>query len=169
MANDFVDSMLEASGIDDVAGMDPEDVGAAVAAAVRKKQAGGAPPSPPFGVSSRAVMRRAALGFPAFALAAAIGATNTQSAKVSRKFHPDRLLIVPSAAGILLDSVKIGDEEQLLAIGVPVELYGTAALNDSLPDNFTPVPSGIDVSITLRNSTAGALTALAGMKGGVPR
>jgi len=169
MANDYVDALLDVAGVREVAGMDDEEVGAMVKRMARQKMAGQAPPSPMFGVTAREVLRRAPLGFPQFSLAAAIGATNAQSAKVSRKFHPDRLLIIPSAAGIVIDSVKIGDEEQLLTSGVPVELYGTLALTDSLPDNFSPVPAGLDVTITLRNTTAGALTALVGFKGGVER
>lgn len=171
MANDYVDMLLDAgiSGIQEIGNMSSEEIGAMVKAAARKRMPGGAPPSPMFGQSSRDTLRRAPLGFTVFTLAAAIGATNTQSSKVSRKFHADRLLIVPSGAGIVIDSIKVGDEEQLLSIGVPVELYGTLALTDSLPDNFSPVPSGIDVSITLRNTTAGALTALVGLKGGVER
>jgi len=164
---DFVDETLgQVSGIESVGYEYDPSVGAVVPV---RRIPGGAPPSPPFGMTTRSVLRRAPLGFPSFTLAAAIGATNTQSSKVSRKYHPDRLLIVPSAAGIVIDSIKIGDEEQLMAPGVPVELYGTLALTDSKPDNFSPVPSGIDVTITLRNTTAGALTALAGMKGGCER
>lgn len=166
---DFVDEMMEAvSGISEV-GYEYEDVGAATPRPRARRMPGMSPPSPRFGITERSVLRRAPLGFPQFTLGAAIGATNTQSAKCSRKFHPDRLLIVPSAAGIVVDSIRIGDEEQTLNPGVPVELYGTLALTDSLPDNFTPVASGIDVYITLRNTTAGALTALAGMKGGCER
>lgn len=171
-----VDRMIAnaVQGIAEVGYFDANDmaeVGAVIArqAAQKGMVPGTAGPSPQFGRTVAQILRRAPLGFPSFTLAAAIGATNSQSAKVSRKFHPDRLLIVPSAAGIVVDSVKVGDEEQLLTPGVPVELYGTLALTDSLPDNFTPVPSGIDVSITLRNTTAGALTALCGMKGGVER
>lgn len=168
--SDIVDEAMAAvSGIAEVGYMDDEEVGAMVKRQVAMRRVGAAPPSPPFGITARSTLRRAPLGFPGFTLAAAIGATNTQQAKCSRKFHPDRLLIVPSAAGIVIDSIRIGDEEQTLAPGVPVELYGTLALTDSQPDNFSPVPSGIDVYITLRNTTAGALTALAGMKGGCER
>jgi hypothetical protein len=165
----------------DLVGMSDEEVGAAVKARMRMgarvapqrvARAPGAPtgvPSPMFARSSRDTLRRAAGGFTQFTLAAAIGSTNTQSMKVSRVAHTDRLLVVPSGAGIVIDSIKVGDEEQLLTPGVPVELYGVNALTDTLPDNFSPLGSGIDLTITLRNTTAGALTALAGVKAGVGR
>ena len=185
MANDMIDAMLGAvsgmtsvSGLDSVSGENDYEVGAAAAnlknALARQRMAAvskgmGAPPSPVFARSAREVLRRASGGFAQFSLAAAIGATATLSLKVSRVVHIDRLLIVPSGAGIVIDSIKVGDEEQLLTPGVPVELYGTAALTDTLPDNFSPLASGIDLTITLRNTTAGALTALAGVKGSVER
>lgn len=169
MGNDYVDAILEGvEGIQEVGYMDPDEVGAAVANRLRRARPA-AKASPMFGRSSRDTQRRATGGFAAFSLAAAIGATNTQTLTPSRRVHIDRLLIIPSAAGIVIDSIKVGDEEQLLTPGVPVELYGTAALTDTLPDNFSPVESGIPISITLRNTTAGALTALAGIKAGVER
>ena len=191
--DDMVDAMLAAvSGLDSVSGLSEvgfgdysdEEVGRIVRRAHNMRRGGHMPPqatssahaTPPRGVSApmfqrsaRETLRRASGGFAQFSLAAAIGSTDTQSMKVSRVVHVDRLLIVPSAAGIVIDSIKVGDEEQLLTPGVPVELYGTSALTDSLSDNFSPLGSGIDLSITLRNTTAGALTALAGVKGGVER
>lgn len=184
---DMVDQMLAA-----VSGLQPvgfENVGydivgfdgasdAEVGRKVRQRMAqlspqgqapGAALPSPRFARSDRDVERRAAGGFAQFSLAAAIGAVATNSAKVSRVAHTDRLLIIPSGPGIVIDSIKVGDDEQLLSPGVPVELFGTSALTDTLPDNFSPLGSGIDLTITLRNTTAGALTALAGFKAGVKR
>lgn len=128
-------------------------------------------PSPPFAQSQRSTERRAPLGFIEdgtganfFTLAAAIGAITTMRAKVSRAAHVDRLLIVPSAAGAVIESIKVGDEEQTLASGVPVELYGTSALTDTVPDNFSPIGPGLDFIITLRNTTAGAITGTIGTK-----
>lgn len=171
---DMVDRMLSAvSGDDDdfydddgVSGL--QEVGAAVPQRTARRPAGRLP-SPAFARSPRDTMRRASGGFAQFALAAAIGATATGVMKVSRVVHIDRLLIIPSGAGIVIDSIKVGDEEQLLQTGVPVEIYGVNALTDTLPDNFSPLQSGIDLVITLRNTTAGALTALVGVKGGVQR
>lgn len=138
----------------------------------RKRPAvGGGLPSPPFAQSGRDTERRAPLGFVEdgtgrnfFTLAAAIGSITTMRAKVSRVSHVDRLLIVPSAAGAVLESVKVGDEEQTLASGVPVELYGTSALTDTVPDNFSPIGPGLDFIITLRNTTAVAITGTIGTK-----
>ncbi len=168
----YVNRLLGQNGASEIAGLvevgDYEEVGRKVAKAMGRMPGSELTPGD-FMVTKPETLRRAPLGFPGFTLGAAIGAVDTQSAKVQRKYHPDRLLIIPSAAGIVVDSIKVGDSEQLLATGVPVELYGTNALTDSLPDNFKPVPSGNDVSMTLRNTTAGALTALAGMKGAVER
>lgn len=165
--DDFIDGLEEVGELEEVG--DYEEIGRRVAAKMRGRRKARRLQSPRFARSAREVLRRAPLGFPQFSLAAAIGDTDTQTARTQRKLHPDRLLIIPSAAGIVVDSIKVGDEEQLLASGVPVELYGVNALTDTLPDNFSPVPSSIDVSMTMRNTTAGALTALAGIKGGVER
>jgi hypothetical protein len=128
-------------------------------------------PSPPFAMSQRSTERRAPLGFIEdgsganfFTLAAAIGAITTMRAKVSRVAHVDRLLLVPSAAGAVIESIKVGDEEQTLASGVPVELYGTSALTDTVPDNFSPIGPGLDFIITLRNTTASGITGTIGTK-----
>lgn len=133
-------------------------------------------PSPPFGRSARDTERRAPLGFVEdasgaffFTLAAVIGATTTMRAKVSRAAHPDRLLIVPSAPGAVIQSAQVGDEEQLLAPGAPVELYSTAALGDLLPDNFSPVGPALDFVVVLQNTTAAAITGTIGIKAGVKR
>lgn len=133
-------------------------------------------PSPPFAQSARDTERRAPLGFSEdgtghnyFTLAASIGAITTMRAKVSRVAHVDRLLIVPSAAGAVLESVKVGDEEQTLASGVPVELYGTSALTDTVPDNFSPIGPGLDFIVTLRNTTASGITGTIGTKCAVKR
>jgi hypothetical protein len=127
-------------------------------------------------MSSRATERRAPLGFTEdgtgrnfFTLAAAIGSITTMRAKVSRVAHVDRLVIVPSLAGAVIESIKVGDEEQTLASGVPVELYGVSALTDTVPDNFSPIGPGLDFIITLRNTTAVAITGTIGTKAAVKR
>ena len=142
----------------------------------RRTRVGRGLPSPPFGRSQRETERRAPLGFVEsssgaffFTLGAAIGATTTMTAKVSRAAHPDRLLIVPSAPGVVLQSIKVGDEEQLLSAGAPVELYSTAALTDAVPDNFSPVGPALDFIVVLVNTTAGAITGTIGIKAAVKR
>jgi len=147
-----------------------------VAAPARPNIPGMGLPSPPFAMSDRSTERRAPLGFTEdgtgrnfFALAAAIGAITTMRAKVSRVAHVDRLLIVPSIAGAVIESIKVGDEEQTLASGVPVELYGASALTDTVPDNFSPIGPGLDFIITLRNTTATAITGTVGTKASVKR
>jgi len=142
----------------------------------KRKNVGAGLPSPPFGQSQRSTERRAPLGFVEdttgtnfFSLPGVIGATTTMRAKVSRAAHPDRLLIVPSAPGVVLQSVKVGDEEQLLASGAPVELYSAAALTDAVPDNFSPVGPALDFVVTLLNTTAVAITGTIGIKASVKR
>lgn len=137
---------------------------------------GGRGVSPPFGRTKREVFRRAPLGMREdssgnafFTLAAAIGSTTVMRGKVSRPFHGDRLLIVPSAPGVVITSIQVGDEEQLAAPNAPVELYGPQALTDQLPDNFSPVSSGVDFAVTLKNTTAAEITGTIGLKGGVER
>lgn len=137
----------------------------------RRRPIGGSLPSPAFAQSARETERRAPLGFVEdgtgrnfFTLAASIGAITTMRAKVSRVAHVDRLLVVPSAAGAVFESIKVGDEEQTLASGVPVELYGTSALTDTVPDNFSPIGPGLDFIVTLRNTTASAITGTIGTK-----
>lgn len=128
-------------------------------------------PSPRYARTSPETERRAPLGFTEeatgknfFTLGATIGATTTMRAKVSRAASIDRMLIVPSDPGAVLDSIRVGDEEQMLASGVPVELYGSEALTDSVPDNFSPIGPGLDLIITLRNTTAAAITGTIGVK-----
>lgn len=146
------------------------------AAKAAQKRIGGRPPAPPFARSARETFRRAAMGFQEqvtgnrfFTLPAVVGSSTIMVGKVSRKAHTDRLLIVPSAPGAILMSIKVGDEEQLLNPGAPVELYSEAALTDSLPDNFSPLESALDMLIQLQNTTAVAITGTIGLKAGVER
>jgi hypothetical protein len=139
-------------------------------------QPGSRLPSPPFAQSGRDTERRAPLGFTEdgsgtafFTLPAVLGSTTTMRAKVSRVAHVDRLLIVPSAPGVVIESIKVGDEEQTLAGGVSAELYGTTALTDTVPDNFSPIGPGLDFIVTLKNTTAGAITGTIGTKASCKR
>ena len=117
--------------------------------------------------SRRTQMKRAPLGFGNYSLATLI--SGTFSARPQRAFHPDRLLVTSSQLGVVITSIKIGDEEQVLGNAVPAELYGTAALADSRVDDFSPIPSGIDASVTLTNSAGTTSTGSIGMKGSVKR
>jgi hypothetical protein len=113
------------------------------------------------------VARRAPMGFGAISLATTVTTTYTQ--RPQRSYHPDVLLIVPSATGLLITSFKVGDEEQLMGSSVPVEMYGTAALSQTLPDDFSAVASGMDLALTMNNPTAGTITGSAGVKGQILR
>jgi len=129
-------------------------------------------PSPAFARSGRETARRAPLGFVedgtnalgSFSIAAGPGTTTVVRGKVSRVAHVNRLLIVPSAPGIVIGSIKVGDEEQMLAQGVPAELYGASALTDTIADDFSPLQTGIDMIITLINTTAAPVTGTIGSK-----
>jgi hypothetical protein len=123
--------------------------------------------SAPMQRSTREIGKRGPLGFGSYSLAA--GATQAFTARVQRAFHSDRLLVTSSAIGILVTSLKIGDEEQVLGGSVPAELYGVNALADVKPDDFSPAPAGLDITITLSNPTAGTITGTMGMKGYIKR
>jgi hypothetical protein len=111
--------------------------------------------------------KRAPLGFGNYSLATTVAGTFT--ARPQRPFHPDRLLVTSSQLGVLITSIKVGDEEQVLGGSVPAELYGTAALADPKSDDFTPSYGGIDFSISLVNSAGTTSTGAIGMKGYVKR
>lgn len=175
---DFTDELqTEIGALVDIGAL--TEVGAAdVLSAVKKvaRKVGGNLPSPPFARSSRDTERRAPLGMVEdgtgrkyFTLAATIGATTTMRGKVSRVAHVNRLLIIPSAAGAVIASLKVGDEEQCLAGGVPVELYGTSALTDTEPDNFSALGPALDFIVTLENTTASAITGTIGCKAACKR
>lgn len=131
-------------------------------------------PKPPFGRSARETERRAPLGFreeetgAAFFTLAAAG-TSIMRAKVSRVAHVDRLLIVPSAPGVVISSILVGDEEQMLQPNAPVELYSVDSLTDSVPDNFSPIGPALDFSVFLLNTTAAIITGTIGIKANVKR
>lgn len=123
--------------------------------------------SVPMARSTREIGKRGPLGFGSYSLAT--GVTQAFTARVQRAFHSDRLLVTSSAIGILITSVKIGDEEQVLGGSVPAELYGVNALADVKSDDFSPAPAGLDITITLSNPTAGTITGTIGMKGFIKR
>lgn len=155
------------------------EVGAKRLKRAKKAAAGpgvGRLPSPAFAMSQRSTERRAPLGFTEdtsgaafFTLPGVIGATTTMRGKVSRVAHVDRLLIVPSAPGAIIESIKVGDEEQTLQAGVPVELYGTTSLTDTVPDNFSPIGPALDFIVVLKNTTAVAITGTIGTKASCKR
>ena len=115
----------------------------------------------------RSTMKRAPLGFGTYSIATTASAILT--ARPQRAYHPDRLLVTSSQLGVVINSIKIGDEEQVLGNAVPAELYGVNALADSKVDDFSPIPSGIDASVTLTNSAGTTSTGAVGMKGMVKR
>jgi hypothetical protein len=123
--------------------------------------------SPQMARSSRDVGKRAPLGFGAYSLATL--ASTTLTTRVQRSFAADRLLVTSGALGIVITSIKVGDEEQILGGNVPAELYGVNALADSKPDDFTAAPGGVDFSISLTNTSGSTIAGAVGMKGLVKR
>jgi hypothetical protein len=151
---------------------DLDYVGDSVDDLIEAAQGIGAAPSNPskaalMARSSRQTVKRAPLGFGTFSLATLTSITLTS--RVQRPFQADRLLVTASQLGITITSIRIGDEEQLLGGSVPAELYGTSAMADSKPDDFTPSPGGIDFSITITNTAGTTTTGAVGMKGYVKR
>jgi hypothetical protein len=163
----YIDEIMANAGVHgiDRVGYDPNGI---TRVGAEGQPVGAPPPSPPFGRSGRYVFRRAPLGFPA-ATVAANSSYAFVTQQVSRVYHPDRLLIIPAAPGLVIDSIRVGDEEQTVTAGAAVELYGVEALTDSKPDNFSPVQTGTTVTILLRNTTAAGIACTLGMKGGVER
>lgn len=160
-ADTDIDAMVNAVGEEYEIGAD-----GAVRRKVPRRGAAPAGQRPGFQRTAAQIQRRPALGFGAFSIATT--ATATLTARPQRAFKGNRLLIVPSAAGLLIQSFRIGDEEQLLNPGVPVEMYGPLALADD-PDDFTPLASGMDAVLVLSNPTGGTITGSAGIKGFVFR
>jgi hypothetical protein len=165
-----------------IAALDQGDPARAAAIVARDPLSGGIPrtgtnlPNPAFYRSGRETSRRAPLGFKQdgtgasfFTLLAGVGQIVTMSGKVSRVAHVDRLVIIPSAPGAVVNSIMIGDEEQVLSPGAPVELYSDFALTDPLPDDFSPLQSALDFKIVLMNTTAAQITGTIGCKARVER
>ncbi len=173
---DAVDDMIaRVSGDDDIG--DDEmgyDVGYDVGAAPRrgrrrpgKRHQLAAMGSPVLARSEREMWKRAPLGLGNYSLATTVSGTFTGT--IQRPFQPDRLLVTSSQLGILITSIKVGDEEQVLNGSVPAELYGVNALTDSLPDNFTAGATAITFSVSLSNSAGTTTTGAIGFKGAVRR
>jgi methyl coenzyme M reductase alpha subunit len=114
----------------------------------------------------RELVKRRPLGFPAFALTA--GAVADFVATPRRAFRANRLLVtMATGAGVVIDSIQMGDKEQVLTPGVAVEAYAPAALTDSVPDNFDAVQANTAITVRLRNTSAGDATGTIAMKGSV--
>lgn len=133
-------------------------------------------PNPSFYRSPRETSRRAPLGFRQsgsgaafFTLPGGVGQTITMEGKVSRVAHIDRLMIIPSAPGAVIQSIMIGDEEQVLSPGAPVELYSDFAITDPLSDDFSPLQSALDFKVVLANTTVAPITGTIGCKARVER
>lgn len=151
---DEIDDLIE-----QVAG-ELEEVGAANAAArVRRKAA-----SFSIGRPRRSNKRVAYLGFGA-AASVLTTAQATFSDQVQRGFQPEHLVLVPSAIGFIVDSIKIGDEDMIVGTkSMVAEMFDKQALLTP-PADFSPAPTGATVVVKVTNTTAGTLTCGASFKG----
>lgn len=103
----------------------------------------------------RELVKRRPLGFaPETSNTVAAGATETFTATAKRGLRVNRLLVSTTAAGIVINSIKMGDVEQVLTPGVAAEAYGPDALTDSVPDNFDAIAANTEVTIEVENPTA---------------
>lgn len=85
-------------------------------------------------------------------------------APVALRFRPDRLLVMPSSSGLLIDSIRLDGTEQLVSPGVPVEIYGIGT-EGLVADRLGMPLFGPGDSITLRNPSGEAITVSLGLKG----
>ena len=108
------------------------------------------------------------LGFGAAASVLTLAQT-TLSDIVQRAFEPRKLLLIPSAVGFVVDSIKIGDEEYIVgAKSVAAEFFGSNALLRP-DDKFNPAATGATISVKTTNTTAGTLTIAGAFHGEVMR
>lgn len=97
------------------------------------------------------------LGFPTFGSIAAAG-TSTQQVRPQKPFRPDRLVIPVTVSGIVITQFFIGTDAVFANAGGEVDAltFGPTAVGTQLQAN-TAVP-GIDITLALLNTTAGAIT-----------
>lgn len=109
----------------------------------------------PSGQSARAYQW--ILGFPSTGSVAA-GATVTVTARPQRPFRVERLVIPATAATFVLSQFVVGADSQLVNLGgeVDASVFGPTAVGIML--SGSSATSAMDISLTLTNITAGALT-----------
>lgn len=94
-------------------------------------------------------------------------ATQVFSDAVQRGFQPEWLVLVVEDAGFIVTSIKTGDVEHIVGSkGVVAEMFDKSALL-SPPVDFEPAGTGVTVSVTVVNTTAGTLNAAAAFRGEV--
>jgi hypothetical protein len=96
--------------------------------------------------------RRYAMGLGAVLVAA--GATATLRGAPSLRFRVDRLMLVPTAPGLLVTSVIAGNVSQTLGgNGSPVEAFGPDAFGASFQGQT--LSPAVEVVVTIQNPTGG--------------
>lgn len=86
-----------------------------------------------------------------------IGATVTITANPQHPFKAERLVVFPSAVGLLITNIQIGTDSQFVAAGsVPAEVF--QAQNEDATFNADTARPGVEISLTVNNPTAGAIT-----------
>ncbi len=109
------------------------------------------------------VLRRQVMGFGSQSVAA--GGTATFSASPQRTMRMEKLVIVPSAAGLLVTGINVGADPQFVNVGLgaPVELFSATTLDNLL--RSVTANLGHVVTIQLQNPTGGQITASVGAIG----
>lgn len=109
--------------------------------------------------SARALL----LGFDPIAMA--IGATNDFTANPQVPFRPRRIIIgATSIVGLVVEDIKIGKNSQLVNAGAFPAIGFAGDTTEQLIKFDTAVP-GIDIVITMTNTSGAANTVSAGMFG----
>jgi hypothetical protein len=123
----------------------------------RARFSAGQPMARPQGMGD-ATLRRQVLPLPSSGSIAA-GGTATVNAQPQRPFRVERLVVPAGLAGLLITDIKVGQESQFVA---PGEIDCSLFVADSVGIQLKGTTSGpgILVTVSLRNSTAGALTFL---------
>lgn len=106
---------------------------------------------------AEAVPRVLFCGFPSFG-AIGVGASVTQVCRPQKPFRADRLMIPVLVAGILVTAFSIGTEPVFANVGGEVDAL---TFSNNAVGNAIQAPTaglGTDISLTLLNSTAGAVT-----------
>lgn len=146
----------------DIVGEAMELVGADFEVGARGRRGRGRAPAGRFAGIQRVpvqetIPRVLIVGFPSFG-SIGVGLAVTQVARPQKPFRVDRLMIPILVAGILVTAFNIGTDPVFANVGGEVDAL---AFSNNAVGNAIQAPTaglGTDISLTLLNSTAGAIT-----------